>query len=132
MEKTNSGITDTENKKTILVVDDNEMVCLLIKSILDKNFKIVIRPDGTDALTYLNQGNRPNLILLDMLMPKMNGRTFVRRVNADPRYGNIPIIFITTVDSTMLMNSFKNIVVDYIVKPFSKEVLLEKVEKVFK
>src|ERR1035437_9344588 len=134
MENTNSGMADSqaETKKTILVVDDNEMVCLLIKSVLDKSYKIVIRPDGTDALTYLDQGNRPNLILLDMLMPKMNGRTFVRRVSADPRYGKIPIIFITTVDSTMLINSFKDLVVGYIVKPFDKEDLLRKVEDALK
>jgi len=134
MENTTSGNTDsqTELKKTILVVDDNEMVCLLIKSVLEKDYKIVLRSDGEDALTYLNQGNRPNLILLDMLMPKMNGRTFVRKVDADPRYGKIPIIFITTVDSTMLMNSFKELVVGYIVKPFEKEELIKKVGDILK
>ncbi len=62
----------------------------------------------------------------------MNGRTFVRKVIADPRYGKIPIIFITTVDSTMLMNSFKDLVLDYIVKPFEKEVLVQKVELALK
>ena len=134
MESNNTGITNpqTEAGKTILVVDDNEMVCLLIKSILEKQYKVVLKGDGQDALAYLNQGNRPNLILLDMLMPKMNGRTFVRKVSADPRLGKIPIIFITTVDSTMLMNSFKDLVVGYIVKPFEKDDLLRMIEGVLK
>lgn len=123
---------ESEETKTILVVDDNEMVCVLIKSILEGQYKIIIRNDGKDALAYLDQGNHPDLILLDMLMPKMNGRTFVRKVIADPRYGKIPIIFITTVDSTMLMNSFKDLVLDYIVKPFEKEVLVQKVELALK
>lgn len=75
----NSGLksVESEEMKTILVVDDNEMVCVLLKSILEAKYKIVIRNDGQDALAFLDQGNRPDLILLDMLMPKMNGRTFV-------------------------------------------------------
>lgn len=134
MDNLNTDPTGVQAKdlKTILVVDDNEMVCVLIKSILECKYKIVIRNDGQDALAYLSQGNRPDLILLDMLMPKMNGRTFVRKVIADPRYGKIPIIFITTVDSTMLMNSFKDVVLDYILKPFEREVLFEKVENALK
>jgi CheY-like chemotaxis protein len=104
-----------------------------MKSILEKDYEIVTKNDGQDALAYLSQGNRPNLILLDMLMPNMNGRSFARRVNSDPRYGKIPIIFITTVDSTMLINSFKAMgVVDYIVKPFINNDLLEKVKEVLK
>jgi CheY-like chemotaxis protein len=66
-----------------------------------------------------------------MLMPNMNGRTFVRRVYANPRYGKLPIVFITTVDSTMLINSFKAMgVIDYIVKPFVNEDLLTKVKQI--
>lgn len=130
----NSGLksVESEEMKTILVVDDNEMVCVLLKSILEAKYKIVIRNDGQDALAFLDQGNRPDLILLDMLMPKMNGRTFVRRVIGNPRYGKIPIIFITTVDSPMLINSFKSLVLDYIVKPVEKEVLIQKVEQALK
>lgn len=118
-------------RKSILVVDDSEIMCFLIKSILERDFEVIIKNDGEDALEYLNKGSRPDLILLDMLMPKMNGRTFVRRVHSDPRYGNIPVIFITTVNSSMLINSFKAMgVVDYIVKPFLDDDLLNKVKEV--
>lgn len=133
MEKTNTNLTDMQakEKKTILVVDDSDMVCFLIESILENYYNVVIKNDGSEALTYLNQGNRPNLILLDMMMPEMNGRTFVRRVYGDPRYGNIPIIFVTTVESAMLVNSFTNMgVVDYIVKPFENNDLLQRVDNV--
>ena|ERR1035437_626328 len=134
MEYKNTGATDEQIKvnKTVLVVDDSEMMCFLVKSILENKYKIVIKSDGEDALTYLIEGNRPNLILLDMLMPKMNGRIFVRRVQADPRIGKIPIIFITSVDSVLLMNSFKAKGVDYITKPFVDEDLLKKVNDILK
>lgn len=130
-----TGIPDTQAKlkKTILVVDDSEMMRFLMFSILEKDFAIVSKNDGQEALDYLNLGNRPDLILLDMLMPNMNGRTFARRVTSDPRYGKIPIIFITTVDSKMLINSFKAIgVVDYIIKPFINDDLLKRVNQVLK
>jgi putative two-component system response regulator len=108
-------------------------MCFLVKSILEEDYEIAIKYDGEEALEYLNQGNRPDLILLDMLMPKMNGRTFARKVSADPRYGVIPIIFITTVDSPMLINSFKAMgVIDFIIKPFMDNDLLQKVNNVFK
>ena len=125
--------TKTKTKKTVLVVDDSEMMCFLVKSILETDYLVVIKKDGQEALDYLNQGNRPNLILLDMLMPNMNGRTFVRRIHSNPKYGKIPVIFITTVDSVMLINSFKNMgVIDYIVKPFINDDLITRVNEVLK
>ena len=135
MESMNAELarTQTENMKTVLVVDDNETMCSLIKLILGRDYKVEIRFDGQEALNYLNQGNKPDLILLDMMMPIMNGRTFVRRVHGNPRYGNVPIIFITTVDSAMLANSFKNMgVVDYIIKPFNNADLLKRVNDFLK
>lgn len=131
----NAGIPDpqTKMKKTVLVVDDSEMMCFLVKSILETDYLVVIKKDGQEALDYLNQGNRPDLILLDMLMPNMNGRTFVRRIHSNPKYGKVPVIFITTVDSAMLINSFKAMgVIDYIVKPFINDDLITRVRAVLK
>jgi CheY-like chemotaxis protein len=128
---TGGNSSQAKTKKSVLVVDDSELICFLIKSILEKDFDVEIKSDGQEALNYLNRGNHPDIILLDMLMPNMNGRTFARRVHNDPRYGNIPIIFITTVNSTMLSNSFKSMgIVDYIVKPFVNDDLLAKVKSV--
>ena len=120
-----------KSKKTILIVDDNEMMRFLMYAILEKEYTIVSKNDGQEAIDYLNLGNRPDLILLDMLMPNMNGRTFVRRIHSNPRYGKIPIIFTTTVDSALLINSFKSLgVVDYIVKPFVNDDLLNRVREI--
>ena len=122
-----------KSKKTILIVDDSEMMRFLMISILEKDYAFVSKNDGQEALDYLQQGNRPDLILLDMLMPNMNGRTFARRVTSDPRYASIPIIFTTTVDSPMLVNSFKAMgIKDYIVKPFVNDDLILRVKEILK
>jgi CheY-like chemotaxis protein len=118
--------------KTILVVEDNEIVSSLIKVVLEDSYNVEIRVDGQQALNYLSGENYPDLILLDILMPVMNGETFIRHLSAIPEYGKIPIIIITTIDSRRLMDKFKDLVIGYILKPFGKEELIEKVESALK
>lgn len=118
--------------KTILVVEDNEIVSSLLRVILEDNYKIDIRADGKEALNYLTEGNRPHLILLDVLMPNMNGNTFFKRISSNPAFGKIPIIFITTIDSKRLMKDFNDMVVGYIVKPFEKDEIITKVREALK
>ena len=128
----NKNVTNTsqdEARKTILVVEDNEIVSSLIRIILEDSYNIEIRADGKEALNYLTQGNRPHLILLDVLMPNMNGKTFLRRISSNPAFGKIPIIFITTIDSKRLMKDSNDMVVGYIVKPFEKEEVITKVRE---
>ncbi len=120
-------------KKNILIVDDSETMRAFIQSLLEKEYTIMTKSDGQEALDYLKQGHRPDLILSDMEMPNMNGRTFVRHVNSDPRLMRIPIVFITTVYSEMLINSFKNLgIVDFVFKPFKPEELFEKIHNILK
>jgi CheY-like chemotaxis protein len=115
-------------KKTILVVDDSESIRSLITSILEKDYEVITKNDGHEALVYISQNKNPDLILSDMEMPNMNGRMFVRRVHSDPRHDKIPIVFVTSVNSDMLKNSFASTgIVDFIIKPFNNEELLTKV-----
>ena len=131
MEKSNPGI-QSKVQKTILVVDDDEAIRLLITSFFEKDYKIVTMNDGHEALVYLGEGHVPDLILLDMEMPKMNGRVFLRRVRfGDSTHNKIPIIFITSVSSKAIIHStLKLNVDDYITKPFKPEELIEKVHQI--
>ncbi len=133
MENTNTASDNKpKNQKTILVVDDSDTMLEHIKALLESEYNIVTKSDGQQALDYLVQGNRPDLILTDMEMPNMNGRVFVRKVNSDPRYGQIPIIFVTSVNSDMIINSFKAMgIVDFIIKPFEPKELVGRVHDMF-
>jgi len=116
-------------KKCIMIVDDDEAIRMLVGGYFEKDFDTVLMSDGHEALIYISENRVPDLILLDMEMPNMNGRVFLRRI----RYGNakfnkIPIIFLTTVSSKLIVQSaFKHGVEDYIFKPFKKEELVKKV-----
>ncbi len=133
METTNKDMTDPrlKAKKKILIVDDSETIRSLIVSLLENDYEVETKNDGHEALVYLSKGDNPDLILTDMEMPIMDGRMFARRVHADPRRDKIPIIFITSVNSAMLINSFKAIgIIDFLIKPFNNDELIARVNKI--
>ena len=116
------------NKKTIMIIDDEESMRMLIVSLLEKDYNIVPMDDGHDALVYLSQDNFPDLIILDMEMPKINGRVFVRRVKYSYKHNKIPIIVISAINQKLIINSFLKMgVIEYLTKPFKPQDLIDKV-----
>jgi CheY-like chemotaxis protein len=124
---------DKKEKKNILVVEDDKTMQTLISVLLRNEYNVTSKNDGMEALDYLNKGNYPDLILLDMEMPNMNGRVFVRRIKSDTRYLNIPIVFVTLINNKLITATFKKMgVVDFIFKPFHAEELINKVHDILK
>jgi CheY-like chemotaxis protein len=121
---------DIIEKKTIMIVDDEESMRLLIGSYLEMDYNLIFQKDGLEAMLYLKENALPDLILLDMEMPNLNGRVFLRRVKiAGLKLSKIPIIFISSVNIRSLVKStLKHGAVDYIVKPFDPSELTKKVK----
>lgn len=123
---------DLNSKKMILVVDDDEMFVNLLQIILRKFYNVVSKSDGQEAFDYICKGNRPDLILLDIEMPNMNGRVFVRRVKHDSRYADIPIFFVTAINNPQINSTFKQLgVQEFIFKPIDSTDLLERIKNFF-
>jgi DNA-binding response OmpR family regulator len=117
-------------KKNILVVDDSISNLLLIKDILSSNpeYNVINEKDGEKVLAQLN-ANKIDLILLDIMMPKIDGYEVCRRVKEDAGFKDIPIIFLTAkVDEASLLRGFECGAVDYIKKPFLISELLARVK----
>ncbi|MCR5456006.1 MAG: response regulator, partial [Bacteroidales bacterium] len=117
-------------KKNILVVDDSVSNLLLIKDILSSNpeYNVINEKDGEKVLAQLN-ANKIDLILLDIMMPKVDGYEVCRRVKEDAGFKDIPIIFLTAkVDETSLLRGFECGAVDYIKKPFLISELMARVK----
>jgi len=116
----------SENKKaTILIVDDNPQNLQLMGSIVyDKGYNVCFSTSGANALESISQ-QLPDLILLDIQMPEMDGFEVCEILKSNPITKDIPIIFLTAVtDSENIVHGFEMGAVDYITKPFNKGELI--------
>ncbi len=114
--------------KTILLVDDTETV-LLFENMMLKNAGVELRTarDGVQALEEVKK-NPPDLILLDIMMPELDGISTCRRLKEDPATRAIPIVMVTTKgEPEMVEKAFRAGCDDYITKPLDKIELLTKV-----
>ncbi|MBE9115725.1 hybrid sensor histidine kinase/response regulator [Lusitaniella coriacea LEGE 07157] len=113
----------------ILIVDDNSTnLSVLSKALKLDGYKVRMAMDGEDALAQVER-NPPELILLDIEMPKLDGFETCRRLQANPKTQGIPIIFMTALSDTA--NKVKGLslgAVDYITKPFEQEEVLARVK----
>jgi len=106
------------DKPTILVVDDNSINIDLLLDILKGDYRFGVAKNGAKAFEYLEK-NKPDLILLDVMMPEMDGFEVCKILKSDQRFNDIEIIFITALsDSKYIAQGFDMGAVDYITKPF--------------
>lgn len=114
---------------TLLIVDDNPNNIQLVKAILSlRGYRLLIAKTGMEALEAVNV-TLPDLIILDIMMPGMDGFEVCRHLKNDPTTRDIPIVFLTAkshIDD--IMKGFELGAVDYITKPFSANELLARVE----
>ena len=113
----------------ILIVDDSPLNTKLLKFILDEaGYRTVIASNGEEGIAAVND-HQPDLILLDVMMPDIDGFEVCRRVKSDPVNEHLPIIFITALDQTEdIVKGFELGGVDYVTKPFNKKVLLVRIK----
>lgn len=103
---------------TVLVVDDTEINVDILVDALGVNYKVSVAMDGPTALRVVSE-NPPDLILLDIMMPGIDGYEVCRRLKADPRFAKIPVIFLTAMaEIGNKTNGFQLGAVDYVTKPF--------------
>jgi DNA-binding response OmpR family regulator len=111
--------------KRILVVDDDENILNLEKTILEqKGFDVTSAAGGAEALDLL-AGATYDLVLLDVMMPGVDGFTVCRKIKEDPRLKDVPVIFLTAKGGgDALAEGFESGAVMYINKPFTANKLL--------
>jgi DNA-binding response OmpR family regulator len=114
---------------TILVVDDHPDNLRLLAGILNEHhYKVRLAPNGDRAVATIRK-EAPGLILLDIMMPVMDGYEVCRQLKADKQTAGIPIIFISAINETVdKVKAFALGGVDYITKPFRSEEVLARVK----
>jgi len=115
-------------KKKILVVDDDRINAKIVKLHLTKEgFDVATVFDGDEGLAALAT-EKPDLIVLDVNMPKMNGYTFMLEIQNLVDFKNIPVVVLTSHEDVRPIFKF-NLVKDYMIKPVNSVELIEKVKK---
>ncbi len=112
----------------VMVVDDNPKNLQVLGSLLkENNYRVAVARDGKQVLQYLKT-RQPDLILLDVMMPGINGFDVCKMIKKNPKTKEIPVLFITALaDTDNKLEGFKAGGEDYITKPFFKEEVLARV-----
>jgi CheY-like chemotaxis protein len=115
-------------QKVVLIVDDTPTNVAVISGLLEDSFRIKVATNGETALAIAQATDKPDLILLDVEMPGMDGYEVCRRLKASPATCEIPTIFLTgRTEAADEQKGFEVGAVDYIHKPFSAPIVLARV-----
>ena len=119
---------NTYNPK-ILIVDDNEITLKLIKRYLEgSSFEVVTASDGEECLNIVSE-NRPDIILLDVMMPKLDGYETIKTLKTNNDTKHIPVIIVTALnDVTNQVKSIEYGADDFISKPIEEQLLVAKIK----
>jgi DNA-binding response OmpR family regulator len=121
----------TELWRVVCIEDEPEMIDLVRLILAGKGFEVIGADGGVEGLETVRR-EKPDLILLDLMMPDMDGWEVYQRVKADKELQHIPVVVVTakaqSIDKVLGLHIAK--VDDYITKPFGPQELLESVEKI--
>ncbi|HXE50186.1 MAG TPA: adenylate/guanylate cyclase domain-containing protein [Ramlibacter sp.] len=117
-----------DRKHKILVVDDTADNLFLMSALLEDEYDVVTASTGEQALRIANSAEPPELILLDIMMPEMDGYEVMRRLHKNPATAGVPVIFLTALTSIEEEQFGLDLgAVDYITKPISPPVVMARV-----
>jgi len=118
-------------KKRILIVDDDLSILKLLNFILTKEYEIVVKNNGMDAFTWLEDGNIPELIISDLQMPYFDGQSFIKNVKISGLFRDIPIIMLSAAHDLEVQVGNMPFQVDaYMPKPFNPTSLKSAINQV--
>lgn len=119
------------NKKTILIVDDIEINRMILAEIFKEEYQILEACDGAEAIKIINREPAISAVLLDLLMPEINGLGVLKEMNKNGKIKSIPVFLITAADSQeMLLEGYGLGAIDIITKPFMSHFLKHRINNV--
>jgi len=120
------------NKKKILIVDDEDDILHFLELVLrEKGYEVATASGGHEALTKA-QVDRPDLVLLDIMMPQMDGWEVLKLLRVDESTSHIPVAMLSArTEAKDRVQGLQEGAIDYICKPFSLQELLGKIETIF-
>jgi len=118
-------------KRTVLVIDDEQSIRMLLENFLGKEFDVITKNDGLEGIKFLEDGNLPDIIVADIQMPNMDGYEFLENAKASGFFNHIPIIMLSGNESSKeRIKSLRMGADDYMVKPFNPEELYLRIKNI--
>jgi len=115
-------------QRVVFVVDDNDINLSVAKEALKEQYKVFTMPSAAKMFSFMEK-MKPDMILLDIEMPEMNGFEALTLLKNNSSYAGIPVIFLSgTDDASIRSRGLEQGVTDFILKPFSAEVLQESIK----
>jgi len=115
--------------KKVLVVDDDPLLIRLVKEILkSQGYAVETAKDGIDAMIMV-KNNKPDLIILDIMMPELNGYDVLKTLKFNEDYKKIPVILLTAREQELDKRISTMMGIDYLQKPLDRELFLNKVQQ---
>ena len=117
-------------RKKILVIDDEKSIRFIIENTLKHEFDVITLPDGQEALNFLEAGNFPDMIICDLVMPKLNGFEFLDKIKTSGFFDDIPIMILSGREwSKDKIKCFEKGAEDYVVKPFNPSEIIARIKR---
>lgn len=120
-----------ENRYQILHVDDDIYIRKIVQLTLSKEFELNSCTNGMEAITWLEDGNLPDVIITDLLMPQLNGQQLIKLIRKNSAFENVPIIVLSSLEDgvtkTTCLEQGAN---DFISKPFNPREIKVKINAV--
>lgn len=122
-------VPGASRRRTVLIVDDTPQNLAVLGDLLEPHYQVRAASSGLRALRAATTPPKPDLVLLDVLMPGMDGHEVLRCLRADPATADIPVIFVTALDAAESEEQGLALgAVDYITKPFCPAIVLARVK----
>lgn len=120
-------------KKQILIVDDDLVILKLLNFVLTNDYHLVVKSSGVEALTWLENGNDPALIISDMQMPFFDGYSFIKNLKISGFYKDTPVLILSGNNNlAATVDDMPFPVEGFIKKPFNPAELKLTIQKIFK
>jgi putative two-component system response regulator len=116
-------ILPEDRKPIVLVVDDEPINIQILASLLNREYEVKVASDGLAALAIAARMPQPDLILLDIMMPGMDGFEVCKNLKADAHTRDIPVIFVTAAGAESEAKCFELGAADYIAKPLNAKIM---------
>jgi DNA-binding response OmpR family regulator len=120
-------------KRTLLALDDELSILKILDFYFNKNYNVVAKQNGKEALEWMQQGVIPDVIIADVNMPEINGLEFIRQIRSSGFFKDVPLIMLSGNEgSSDKIKCLKAGADDYLIKPFNPEELEARIDNIFR